>query len=174
MPEHEELKLLQGLQLRLQLEGWGVALHLSTGASVRSQVYEYARRRYLAFTRATHMMGGIQCNTPPRKTWHRHTRTQSARALHSSHTSLIAHLAGRSHAPTCKRPNHTHMILICRRTHPSHTHTPTRTCPGVNGHTVTPMAAGCRVSPRDSAATLSPAAPRPYAPCSGWPPPGEV
>ena len=67
LPEHEELKLLQGLQLRLQLEGWGVALHLSTGERVRSQVYEYARRQYLAFTRATHMMGGIQCNTPPRK-----------------------------------------------------------------------------------------------------------
>ena len=58
---------MQGLQLRLQLEGWGVALHLSTGERVRSQVYEYARRQYLAFTRATHMMGGIQCNTPPRK-----------------------------------------------------------------------------------------------------------
>ena len=52
LPEHEELKLLQGMALRLQLEGWGVALHLSTGASVRSQVYEYARRRYLAFKRA--------------------------------------------------------------------------------------------------------------------------
>ena len=171
--------LLQGMALRLQLEGWGVALHLSTGASVRSQVYEYARRRYLAFMRATHTSGGTQAHTtyaPPPKAWHLHTRTQSARPLHLSHTSLISHLAGRSHAPTCKRPNHTHMILICRRTHPSasHTHTPTRTCPGVNGHTVTPMAAGCRVSPRDSAATLSPAAPRPYAPCSGWLPLCEV
>ena len=64
LPEYEELKLLQGLTLRLQLEGWGVALHLSTGASVRSQVYEYARRRYLAFMRATHTSGGTQAHTP--------------------------------------------------------------------------------------------------------------
>ena len=67
LPEHEELKLLQGLTLRLQLEGWGVALHLSTGESVRSQVYEYARRRYLAFTRATHTTGGIHASPRPIK-----------------------------------------------------------------------------------------------------------
>ena len=46
----------------------------------------------------------------------------------------LSHPPERSHAPTCTRPNHTHMIVICRRTHPSHHHTPTRTCPGVNGH----------------------------------------
>ena len=60
----------------------------------------------------------------------------------------LSHPPERSHAPTCTRPNHTHMIVICRRTHPSHHHTPTRTCPGVNGqHTLTPMAAGCRAQP---------------------------
>ena len=40
----------------------------------------------------------------------------------------LSHPPERSHAPTCTRPNHTHMIVICRRrTHtsitPSHTHT---------------------------------------------------
>ena len=40
----------------------------------------------------------------------------------------LSHPSERSHAPTCTRPNHTHMIVICRRrTHtsitPSHTHT---------------------------------------------------
>ena len=60
----------------------------------------------------------------------------------------LSHPPERSHAPTCTRPNHTHMIVICRRTHPSHTHTPTRTCPGVNGHTLTPMAAGSQSSAR--------------------------
>ena len=59
----------------------------------------------------------------------------------------FSHPSERSHAPTCTRPNHTHMIVICRRTHPSHHHTPTRTCPGVNGHTLTPMAAGYRAQP---------------------------
>ena len=64
----------------------------------------------------------------------------------------LSHPPERSHAPTCTRPNHTHMIVICRRTHPSHHHTPTRTCPGVNGHTLIPMAAALRAQPADSAA----------------------
>ena len=64
----------------------------------------------------------------------------------------LSHPPECSHAPTCTRPNHTHMIVICRRTHPSHHHTPTRTCPGVNGHTLIPMAAALRAQPADSAA----------------------
>ena len=71
----------------------------------------------------------------------RWTRVPYTRPTPSSHPPK------RSHTPTCTRPNHTHMIVICRRTHPSHHHTPTRTCPGVNGHTLTPMAAGCRAQP---------------------------
>ena len=58
----------------------------------------------------------------------RWTRVPYTRPTPSSHPPK------RSHTPTCTRPNHTHMIVICRRTHPSHHHTPTRTCPGVNGH----------------------------------------
>ena len=145
MPEHEELKLLQGLQLRLQLEGWGVALHLSTGASVRSQVYEYARRRYLAFMRASHS-GGTHAHTPRPLKPGSCTHALKARVPYTRPTPS-SHPPKRSHTPTCTRPNHTHMIVICRRTHPSHHHTPTRTCPGVNGHTLTPMAAGCRAQP---------------------------
>ena len=88
----------------------------------------------------------------------------------------LSHPPERSHAPTCTRPNHTHMIVICRRTHPSHHqhHTPTRTCLGVNGHVDTH---GGRLSSPARGIwqpSLSSAAPRPYAPCSAWPPPGEV
>ena len=91
----------------------------------------------------------------------------------------LSHPPERSHAPTCTRPNHTQMIVICRRTHPSHHHTPTRTCPGVNGQlvTLTPMAAGSQAQPAgfgSHRSSLSSAAPRPYAPCSGWPPLDEV
>jgi len=81
----------------------------------------------------------------------------------------LSHPPECSHAPTCTRPNHTHMIVICRRTHPSHHHTPTRTCPGVNGHVDTH---GGRLSSSARGIrqpALSSAAPRPYAPCSGWP-----
>ena len=86
----------------------------------------------------------------------------------------LSHPPERSHAPTCTRPNHTHMIVICRRTHPSHHHTPTRTCPGVNGHVDTH---GGRLSSSARGIwqpSLSSAAPRAYAPCSGWPPLEEV
>ena len=72
----------------------------------------------------------------------------------------------------CTRPNYTHMTLICRCKHPSHHHT--RTCPGVNGHVDTH---GGRLSSPARGIwqpSLSSAAPRPSAPCSGWPPPEEV
>ena len=98
----------------------------------------------------------------------RWTRVPYTRPTPSSHPPK------RSHTPTCTRPNHTHMIVICRRTHPSHHHTPTRTCPGVNGHVDTH---GGRLSSSARGIrqpSLSSAAPRPYAPCSGWPPLEEV
>ena len=94
----------------------------------------------------------------------RWTRVPYTRPTPSSHPPK------RSHTPTCTRPNHTHMIVICRRTHPSHHHTPTRTCPGVNGHVDTH---GGRLSSSARGIrqpSLSSAAPRPHAPCSGWPP----
>ena len=103
----------------------------------------------------------------------RHACAVDARPLHTRPTPL-SHPPERSHAPTCTRPNHTHMIVICRRTHPSHHHTPTRTCPGVNGHVDTH---GGRLSSSARGIrqpSLSSAAPRPYAPCSGWPPLEEV
>jgi len=81
----------------------------------------------------------------------------------------LSHPPERSHAPTCTRPNHTHMIVIYRRTHPSHHHTPTHTCPGVNGHVDTH---GGRLSSSARGIrqpSLSSSARRPYAPCSGWP-----
>ena len=37
------------MQVALTQEGWGVILHFSNGASVRAQIYEYARKRYHAF-----------------------------------------------------------------------------------------------------------------------------
>jgi len=84
----------------------------------------------------------------------------------------LSHPPECSHAPTCTRPNHTHMIVICRRTHPSHQHTPTRTC--VNGHVDTLGGRLSELSPRIRQPSLSSAAPRPSAPCSGGPPPEEV
>jgi len=61
----------------------------------------------------------------------------------------LSHPPERSHAPTCTRPNHTHMIVICRRTHPdihhtiTHPHAPAR----VSMVTLTPMAAGSQAQP---------------------------
>ena len=83
----------------------------------------------------------------------------------------FSHPPERSHAPMHTPKSHAH-DRICRRAHPSHHHT--RTCPGINGHVDTH---GGRLSSPARGIwqpSLSSAAPRPCAPCSGWPPLEEV